>query len=579
MKKNIFVAGVLVAFCICMGSNGFAAYHHEGEKDAAKFLTAYPSKAGTKLDNCNLCHTGGEYVNDKGKTVYGGSCQFCHGTYKYDGSGGAVALANTLNTYGADYKAAGMTAQAISDIDGDNSDGDSYTNAEEIAANTFPGNADDHPGLTPAPYRVYTLGQLESLGGHTQFMLMNTSRSGDFYAEYTGVPMKTLLDDAGILGTATGIWVYAPDGWGQTHPLEYEGGLESYHVYGNMPGQNYQYPPATYYWDEKADEALNPDTGWCDYSAPSCVGRTHGTAIQVAGGLKAILAYKREGAYMDAGVLNVENRLDGEGPYRVVVPQKFVGPPDQSSKSGSPVDLWPYTYDWDHSAGSCSRSATIIKVEPLPEGMTDIDILEVGWAYVDKRKIIVYGAIDGTDSNGNGILDSEEGTDASKDFDGDGTPDYQDSDTAAVRHPNGVENVLMHTSDGNLGNVSCLHDDDTAIPQNGKPSRTFPYGVNKFKVTDLAAGTSVTVEIKYPKQIPTTAKYYKVNALGKWVEVPFGSNDGDATITLTLTDGDPNTDGDGLADGTIMDPGGITTPESSSSSSSSSDNCFINSLF
>ena len=95
----------------------------------------------------------------------------------------------------------------------------------------------------------------------------------------------------------------------------------------------------------------------------------------------------------------------------------------------------------------------------------------------------------------------------------------------------------------------------------------------------MAAGTSVTVEIKYPKQIPTTAKYYKVNALGKWVEVPFGSNDGDATITLTLTDGDPNTDGDGLADGTIMDPGGITTPESSSSSSSSSDNCFINSLF
>jgi len=40
-------------------------------------------------------------------------------------------------------------------------------------------------------------------------------------------------------------------------------------------------------------------------------------------------------------------------------------------------------------------------------------------------------------------------------------------------------------------------------------------------------------------------------------------------------------DADGLSNGTIVDPGGITTAESTSSSggSSSSDNCFINSLF
>jgi hypothetical protein len=104
-----------------------------------------------------------------------------------------------------------------------------------------------------------------------------------------------------------------------------------------MSGQSVQYPEATYYWDERADVSFNPDTEWCDYSAPSCVGRSHGTTI---------------------------------------------------------------------------------KVEPLPDGMTDIDILEAGWVFVDQKKVIVYGAINGADSNGNGILDSEEGIDENKDFDG-----------------------------------------------------------------------------------------------------------------------------------------------------------------
>jgi hypothetical protein len=36
----------------------------------------------------------------------------------------------------------------------------------------------------------------------------------------------------------------------------------------------------------------------------------------------------------------------------------------------------------------------MIKVEPLPEGTTDIDIMEAGWDYVDESKIVVYGAVD-----------------------------------------------------------------------------------------------------------------------------------------------------------------------------------------
>ncbi|MBF0113069.1 MAG: hypothetical protein HQK74_10095, partial [Desulfamplus sp.] len=73
--------------------------------------------------------------------------------------------------------------------------------------------------------------------------------------------------------------------------------------------------------------------------------------------------------------------------------QKVVSPPDQSSKSDNQNVKWPYTYEWDHNAGAATRSVTIIRVEPLPEGTTDIDILEAGWNYIDNSQIIIYGAI------------------------------------------------------------------------------------------------------------------------------------------------------------------------------------------
>jgi hypothetical protein len=412
LRKMMIWSGLIL--CL-VATAAWGAYHHEGEQDAAKFLEVYPDKAGSKLDHCALCHTGGSYHDDyKDRDVVLGSCQWCHYKYGYDESGNIV---DTLNPYGLAYLTAGRDAEAITAIDSLDSDADGYTNAVEIAANRFPGNDADDPSKTVAPAHVYTKAQLQALGTHTQFMLMNTSRSGDFYAQYTGVPLKTLLDDAGVQDTATGITVYAPDGWSQYHPLEETANSDDgdvfYHVYGNMAGQDYQYPTATYYYDTQADEAVTPDVGWCDYSAPSTTGRSHGSTIAVDGGLKAILAYAREGAPLEPGVLTDENKLDGEGPFRLVVPQKTVGAPDQSSKSDDQNVLWPYNHDWDHNAGSCSRSATIIRVEPLPAGTTDIDILEAGWNYVDQEMVVVYGAIDNPNVDGGGNPIDDDGDSSS----------------------------------------------------------------------------------------------------------------------------------------------------------------------
>lgn len=378
--RTRFIVNCIVIFLLLTVSIAFSAYHHEGETDSEKFLAVYPEKAGTKLDHCALCHSGGKYIDSKEREVSLGSCQWCHYSYGYDGSGN---IAYTLNQYGKDYYLNGRDAASIESIKNFDSDEDGFSNEEEIQATRFPGNINDDPSKKTAPFRVYTKAELEAMPQHTQFLLMNTSRSGDFYAEYKGVTMEDLLEDAGILDSATGILVYAPDGWSNYHPIEPEADPELYHVKGT-------YPSASFHYDNHADEAFG---GWCDYSAPSCIGRSHNDPIFVQGGLKMLLAIRREGVYLEPGILNQENKLDGEGPFRLVPPQKTPSPPDQPSNSSNPDLIWPYEYDWDHNAGAATRTVTIIKVLPLPEGTTDIDVLEAGWSYVDQEKIIIYGAI------------------------------------------------------------------------------------------------------------------------------------------------------------------------------------------
>jgi hypothetical protein len=194
--------------------------------------------------------------------------------------------------------------------------------------------------------------------------------------------------------------------------------------------------------------------------------------------------------------------------------------------------------------------------------------MEAGWAYVDNAKIIIYGAIDNNDSNENGILDSEEGTDADSDFDGDGIPDFQDKDTARVRHANGAEKLLLHTSKGNMSDVKCLAHDDPEVPQDNKPGSTFPYGATRYTISDLDPGDSVTMTMVFPDNVPIGSEYYKISAANGWQKVPFGSNDGDDTITLVLTDGDSLTDADGLMDGKIVDPGALASGPAAGSSAS-----------
>ena len=109
-----------------------------------------------------------------------------------------------------------------------------------------------------------------------------------------------------------------------------------------------------------------------------------------------LLALKREGVPLVAAALSKDNKLDGEGPYRVIVPQKVaVAPRSAPARPQDQGGPWPYRADWDHNAGSSTRAVTLMRVEPLPPGTTDIDIAEAGWKYIDEGKIVIYGAIGG----------------------------------------------------------------------------------------------------------------------------------------------------------------------------------------
>ena len=381
MKTPITTKLLMVLVAMLLSTSGFAAYHHMGEIDSGIFLDAYADKAGTKLDSCTLCHSGGSYVQS-GKVVTLGSCQWCHYKYGYDASGN---IDETLNPYGIGYKTSGRNSAALKAVEALDSDGDGYSNKIEIDALRFPGDADDDPSKVPAPYQVFSREQLEGLPQHTQLLLMNAHKSTDFYAEYAGVSMEDLLKSAGMLSTATNIKVFAPDGFSQYFPLNPDPDPLFYHVFGI-------YPASVYHYDAEADIAENP-AGWCDYSSPAASGLNPGNPIENEDGLKLMLATLRDGENLDPGALTAQNKLDGEGPFRVVPPQKNPGPPDQRSTAANQNVDWPFDPDADHNSGYSPRSATIIKVEPLPEGTTDINTLEAGWKYVDEGKIVVYGAI------------------------------------------------------------------------------------------------------------------------------------------------------------------------------------------
>ncbi|MCW3986529.1 MAG: hypothetical protein NWE91_09030 [Candidatus Bathyarchaeota archaeon] len=109
--------------------------------------------------------------------------------------------------------------------------------------------------------------------------------------------------------------------------------------------------------------------------------------------------------------------------------------------------------------------------------------------------------------------------------------------------------------------------DEATLPAEGKPEGVvFPHGLFSFTVEGLTPGQTITMYLELPSSWPIGQPYWKHQEGVGWFPFPIGSDDGDAIITLTLTDGGPTTttgDGDNTANGVIVEPGGpaLVPPE------------------
>jgi hypothetical protein len=192
-----------------------------------------------------------------------------------------------------------------------------------------------------------------------------------------------------------------------------------------------------------------------------------------------------------------------------------------------------------------------------------------------------------TDSDRDGISDAAEGA---GDADGDRVPDYLDADSSPT--------VLRYSDDGfvlegqpghglRLGSAAfaagaAAELDEAAVGE--EPDYGYPSGVADFEITGVEPGGSAKVVLPLRHAIPARAVYRKhragawndfvVDAANSIASAPGGQgacpqpgdraympgiNRGHACLELTIQDGGPN-DADGLANGTIADPGGLAVP-------------------
>jgi hypothetical protein len=355
---------------------------HENDRDIQNFIGQHPKAAGTRLDDCQTCHRSGIAGTDT-ERVYS-PCGYCHllqyPSPKYK-TGIPKSFEETLNAYGLAYKKAGRTANALAAIAESDSDGDGSSNSREIADLRYPGDAASRPGQQLAPAVTLGWNDIRKLPQQAQFMLMNTSSEPfDDYVSYSGVRVKDLLAAAHVdLSGAVGITVFAPDGYSIDYTLE--------DIAGPFPKPYFYAAPGKIQDKEKS---------FVKYPSSIPSGVLDGKEIPMAPWL--LLAFERDGKPLDiAQYEKGTGRLTGEGPYRLVIPQRDVagdasrpGRPDRSVKSKVFGDEWDYSKTLDHNAGSCVRGATVIRVNPMPAGFEEYD-WKNGWPLVTNRQLVIFG--------------------------------------------------------------------------------------------------------------------------------------------------------------------------------------------
>jgi len=349
---------------------------HENDRDANALVRAFPALVGTRLDDCQTCHRAGTVVDGRGRSTTMNPCSYCHLIPYPDTTLTQGAPANyqaTLNSFGIAYQGHGRDADALRAIVG---------MEDELAALRYPGDSGSLPGQPVAPMRTVSWERMVHLPSVRELLLLNShTQRFDTYATYDGVRVRDLLAGIGIgLDGVSSVTFIAPDGYAADFSL---------------PAIDQPYPPGLYHSRLDPASFADPAQGFVQYPPPGQIPATLTERDTIPGPPWLLIAYWRDGenvapCYLDAA----SGRLEGEGPYRLVVPQSTPGAPDRgSSYSPSGCDDG-YDFDpaKDHNAGRCVRGVVAIRLNPMPAGYEEFDWRNGGWAMVARREIIVYGA-------------------------------------------------------------------------------------------------------------------------------------------------------------------------------------------
>jgi chitodextrinase len=191
-----------------------------------------------------------------------------------------------------------------------------------------------------------------------------------------------------------------------------------------------------------------------------------------------------------------------------------------------------------------------------------------------------------TDLNGNGIPDAQEVA-PTADLDKDGVPDSNQTAIKSVK----MEGTTAQTGISIKGTptatgIESVESEDprpSDLYANNKPA-SMPFGILNIKIAVAKPGDPAVVKLYFQEPAPAAGKWYEYDtASEKWIDfsayTEFAADRLSASITLR--DGGAG-DADGVANGIIIDPGGIgladngpTNGGASQSGSGGGAGCFI----
>ena len=528
------------------------------------FNSTYPSSA--LVGNCSVCHTSPP----------------------------------TRNSYGDAYRSAGHN---FSSIESQDSDGDGFTNIQEINAGTFPGNSSSTPPpatpptVTTSSLPSGTVGasysqSLSASGGTAPYSWsvtsgnlpsgLNLSSGGTISGTPTSAGTSSFTVQVSGGGTATrslSITIAAAT----TSPTVTTSSLPSGTV-GASYSQSLSASGGTapYSWSVTSGNlpsGLNLSSGGTISGTPTSAG-TSSFTVQVSGGgtatrsLSITIAAETPPPPSTTGDLSV---TPPDGATNVSVTTAVViSAGGAGALDGATITLAESTPSFaaasDPGGIMCVNggvvSGTIAYDDLLMNATFTPDCpLANGMSYT--VTITPKGDTQPVTSTFTTIVQT-----ADTDQDGveDGEDDHPNDDTEATP-PKSKGEGKFHVSVGkdgrrHLRKVRGISDTHFSINQNNKPhGYEFRDGLVDYEVHGVSPGETVEVTIEYPAEIPSGSKIYMSDGKGfHEINAVISGN----RFTMKVTDGGVE-DSDGHADGVIVDPVGVAVPTAAGDGSTGAD--------